>query len=89
MEAGFGVTAIETRLTVIPCPLKATVCGLLDALSVIVSVPKRLPVLTGAKLTDTVQFAPAPKVDGESGQLLLSGKSARLDPILLIVSAVA
>jgi hypothetical protein len=42
-----------------PVPLKETVCGLLLALSVIVSVPVRLPVAVGVKITLIVQLVPA------------------------------
>jgi hypothetical protein len=37
-------------------PVKDTVCGLLAALSVIVSVPVLLPLLAGVKLTLTLQL---------------------------------
>lgn len=40
-------------------PVSDTVCGLLFALSVIVRVPVRLPVVVGVNVTLTVQFPPA------------------------------
>jgi hypothetical protein len=53
-----------------PVPLKATVCGLPEALSVTVRVPVRAPVVVGVKVTFMVQFAPAAKVAGLTGQAL-------------------
>jgi hypothetical protein len=43
----------------VPLPVRVTVCGLLLALSVMVSVPGREPVAVGVKVTLTVQVAPA------------------------------
>jgi len=43
----------------IPVPVKLTVSGLSLALSVNVIVPFRVPVVVGAKVTLTLQFAPA------------------------------
>ena len=42
-----------------PFPVNAMVCGLLLALSVMVSVPVREPVAVGVKVTLTVHAAPA------------------------------
>ena len=42
----------------VPVPLKFTVCGLVGALSVSVSVPVWLPVLVGLKVTFTTQLLP-------------------------------
>jgi hypothetical protein len=42
-----------------PLPVNETVCGLLLAMSVIVKVPVRLPVVAGVKITLIVQFVPA------------------------------
>jgi len=50
-----GVTVTGTT----PVPVSGTVWGLLLALSVIVRVPVRLPVVVGEKVTLIVQFAPA------------------------------
>jgi hypothetical protein len=52
------VELVETE-TASPPPLKATVCGEPLALSVIVSVPVRLPAAVGVKVTEIAQFAPA------------------------------
>jgi hypothetical protein len=50
---GETVTAAE------PVPLRLTDCGLVTALSVNASEPARAPVVVGAKVTPTAQFAPA------------------------------
>jgi hypothetical protein len=55
-----------------PVPLSATVCGVPAALSVTESVPVRLPVVIGVKVTSIVQLAPGVRL---SPQLLLSAKS--------------
>ncbi len=68
-----GVTAV---------PLRETVCGLPAALSVNVTVPFTLPVVSGARVTLIAQFAPAARV---APQLLVSAKFA-LAAILVIVS---
>jgi hypothetical protein len=47
----------------VPVPDKPTVCGLLAALSVMVSDALRLPVAVGVKVTLIVQFAPAATLD--------------------------
>ena len=49
----------ETVACTTPVPDKAAFCGLLLALSVIVSVPVRLPVPVGVKITLIVHFVPA------------------------------
>jgi len=60
--AGLKVTAGT------PDPLRLTTCGLLDALSVIDSVPVKLPVVGGVKLTLTVHVPLGVRV--ELAQLL-------------------
>ena len=55
-----------------PAPVSETVCGLLLALSVIDSVPLRLPVALGVKVTLMVQLAPGAS---ELGQVLVWAKS--------------
>jgi hypothetical protein len=49
------------RLTagVVPVPVSATVCGLFDALSVMVTVPETDPVAVGVKVTGMRQLPPA------------------------------
>jgi hypothetical protein len=51
------VGATETPVT--PLPLRATVWGLLAALSVIVTTPVTVPVFVGLKVTEIAQFLPA------------------------------
>ena len=46
-----------------PVPVSETVCGLLFALSVTESVPSRVPVVEGVKVTLIVQLAFAAKVE--------------------------
>ena len=66
-EGFAGVTAIETNAAATPVPLRLTV-GLTLALSAMVSVAERVPVIAGAKKTETVQLEPAASVFGRSGQ---------------------
>ena len=87
-EAGDGVTAIETRVAVVPLPLRGTVWGLLLALSLKLKVPERVPVVVGWNVTDAVQLAPAAKVPGVMGQLEVTEKSVRLLATFEIVRAV-
>jgi len=67
-----GVTAIETRVGAVPVPLSVTVCGFETPISVIVSVPVRDPSALGVKVIGIVQLAPAARVAGLTGQLLVS-----------------
>jgi hypothetical protein len=45
-----------------PVPLRATVCGMPEALSLIVNVPVLVPLAVGSKKTPTAQLAPAARV---------------------------
>jgi hypothetical protein len=59
---GLGVSPpqqypVNLALLVAPVPLRATVCGLPEALSVIDSVPLMTPVALGVKVTLIVQLA--------------------------------
>src|SRR5205807_2094251 len=73
----------------IPLPLRATVCGLPLALSVTDSVPVRMPVAVGLKLTLMLQLAPLPKLALQSFTSLYRPAVAILlifrvaDPVLL------
>jgi hypothetical protein len=49
----------DTETPVTPFPLRATVWGLLVALSVIVTTPDDRPVFVGLKVTEIAQFLPA------------------------------
>lgn len=46
-------------LAATPVPVSGTVCGLVPALSVMVMVPARVPVVVGVKVTVMVQLPPA------------------------------
>jgi hypothetical protein len=61
-----------------PVPLSATVCGLPDALSLIVNVPARVPPTVGSKKTPAAQLAPGATV---LPQALRIAKSAELTVI--------
>ena len=87
IDAGFGVTAIESKTAVTPLPLSDIVCGLLLALSVKDNVAARLPRTDGSNATEIVQVAPAANVPGVSGQEVVSWKSLKLVAILLMVRA--
>jgi len=64
---------VGVKLTaVIPLPLKLTVCGLPLALSVILSVSVLVPSALGVKVTEILQLAPAARVAGLIGQVLLA-----------------
>ena len=66
--------------TKLPVPTSATVCGDALALSVIVSMPVRLPATIGVKVTEIVQFPPAVKLDP---QVLVSAKSP--EPVIEVI----
>jgi hypothetical protein len=83
MEAGSGLTAIETNVAAVPVPLSDTFCGLLFAESLKLRVPERVPVALGENVTEAEQLAPPAKV---AGQAELTEKSARLLVTELIVS---
>jgi hypothetical protein len=57
-----GVTVTMTVPAEAPVPERFTVCGELDAWSVIEIEPVRVPVVVGVNVMFTVQFAPAPSV---------------------------
>ena len=70
------------KLTMVPVPVKLTVCGLPAALSVIVSVALTVPLATGVKETEIVQLAPAATLDP---QVFVCEKSLLLLLTLVIV----
>jgi len=55
-----------------PVPVSETVCGLFVALSVMVSMPPRVPLAVGVKVTFTVQVELAATLEA---QLLVCAKS--------------
>ena len=66
------MTAIDTREGAVPVPVSVTSCGLEPPLSATVSVPLRTPKAPGVKAIEIVQLAAAARVDGLTGQLLVS-----------------
>jgi hypothetical protein len=74
---------VGEKFITVPVPVRATVCGLLVALSVTVNVPVNAPLLVGANETSMVQVAPAVKL---VGQLLVWLKGA-VAAMLEIVTA--
>lgn len=85
IDALSGLTAIETRFAGAPVPFSETVCGLLLAESVKLSVPARAPVALGENKTDAVQLAPPAKVAGLMGHVEVTPKSTRLLAMDVIV----
>jgi hypothetical protein len=63
-----GVTVIETSVATTPVPLRLTV-GLTLALSAMVNVAARVPVVAGVKNTETTQLDPAARLLGRCGQV--------------------
>jgi hypothetical protein len=89
---GLSVTA---GVALTPVPESGTICGLLLALSAIVTAPLRAPRAVGVKMTLMEQFCPALRDDP---QLLVSLKSPEIEireivrvacPVLVIVTAIA
>jgi hypothetical protein len=70
-----------------PIPCRATVCGLVAALSTTERVPSRGPSAVGVKLTEIVQAAPDANVAGGVGQVVEKAKSPEV-VIEVIVSGV-
>jgi len=64
--------ALNVAVGTTPVPDKVTACGDPVALSVIVSVPLRVPVAVGVKVTEIVQFLPPATL---APQVLVSAKS--------------
>ena len=52
--------AAENVTGVTPVPVKPTICGELDAVSLIVITPEMLPVILGVNVAVIVQVAPPP-----------------------------
>ena len=70
--------------TTVPVPVRLTVCGLPAALSVIDSVPVRVPLCVGLKVTLMVQLASAARLEPQVFVWLKSSFAA----ILAILSAI-
>src|SRR5436305_512601 len=67
-----GADGAAHAVLVLPVPLRATLCGLPLAESVMVIAPVRVPDCVGVKLTEILQLAPALTL---AGQLLVCAKS--------------
>jgi hypothetical protein len=78
-----------------PVPVSKTICGLLESLSEIVSVPVLAPVVVGVKVTLMSQLAPAPTevphvfvwAKSPLGVMLVMAKAE--DPLLVSVTVCA
>lgn len=55
----------------IPVPPRKAICGLLSPVSVTVNAPVRDPSADGVNVIEMAQLAPAARVDGLEGQLLV------------------
>jgi hypothetical protein len=66
---------IESKPERVPVPDRPPACGLVLALSVMVSVPVRLPKAVGVNVTEISQVAPAANVLGDNGQVEVWAKS--------------
>src|ERR1700680_2069077 len=71
---------------VTPVPVRVTVCGLLAALSVMVTEAARGPTAAGLNVTLIVQFAPVASVAGDLRQVFaVMAKSVGLAPVTAMV----
>ena len=68
-----------------PVPVNGTCCGLFAALSVMVTLPVRVPVCVGLKVTFIVQTFPAARVAPQGFVVVRKAKSP-LSPMLLMFS---
>jgi len=87
-EGFVGVTASDTRFAAVPVPVRPIVCGELLALSAKLRVPLRVFNAVGTNVTDAVQLAPAAKVLGLKGHVVVYVKSVRSLLMLVMVSGV-
>lgn len=87
-EGLVGITAMEVIPASDPVPERATVCGLVLALSVTVRVPVRLPRAVGVKVTEIVQLAPPANVFGVRGQVDVCAKSPETETVEIVSALV-
>lgn len=66
----------ESEKTAFPVPIRATLCWVAEALLLTKSVPVRLPLAAGVKVTLTSQPSPTFSTLGNEPQVLVSAKSA-------------
>jgi hypothetical protein len=83
-----GVSEATGAGGAVPVPLRATVCGEPDALSVTVNVAAKLATEAGVKMTEMEQLAPAAS---ELPQVLVWLKSAGFAPpmVMLVMASAA
>ena len=74
--------ALKLMVGLVPVPVRVTVCGLPNALSLMEIAADRLPGAVGAKITLTVQVPPA--ATGPP-QVFVAGKSPALFPVTAIL----
>lgn len=74
-------STVGDRNTVVPVPVKGTVCGLPPPVSLMETVALRVPLAVGVKVTLIVQLAPAPS---EEPQVLVWAKSPGLVPVMVM-----
>ena len=77
--------AAGERLTMVPLPDSATVCGLLLALSLILTEPVRLPIAVGVKVTLMVHLAPPARL---LPQLFVCAKSPLVVMLVMLSDTV-
>lgn len=82
MLDGVSVTAPAAPA---PVPVSGTLCGLVAALSLIVTPAVRLPPAAGEKVTEIVQVAFRASVDGLSGHVVVRAKSAAFVPVIAML----
>ena len=70
-----------------PIPVSEVVWEEVEPLSLTVNVPLRVPSTEGVKVTEILQFAPAAKVFGVSGQVVEDSAKSPDAEMLLMVSA--
>jgi hypothetical protein len=80
--ANARLEGLAATTPLVPRPLRATVCGLLESESLKLRIAVRVPVPVGPKTMFAVQLAPAASVAPQV--LLKTVKSARLPPLILM-----
>src|SRR5438046_6778775 len=78
-----GAVIVVVVATTVPVPVSAMLCGLLTALSVIVSVAFRLPVVVGLKVTWVVVVLPGASEIGSEPDV--KPKSPGLAPVVAML----
>ncbi len=87
-EGQFDPLAAASEKSV-PVPVSETVCGLPDALSMIVTEAERLPVADGVNVTLMEQFAFTASVALLAGHVFVCAKSLLLVPVRVMLEMVS